>query len=171
MLLLEKNNYIPQILTVLFIFMAFTFFVAFCILSVIHISNNLNNDCNFSIEQSALLTWFQSDFTSSLWNFLSLSHRSSSPRNVSMQRQGTRKNGCFQRLHRAKRQSNTCTWGMPGGRLEVLQLTDIFTPLLNKPSTLWYRKPSFSGREVTCIKLRTLLSFLSPRYFVIDCVN
>ena len=71
------------------------------------------------------------------------------------------------RLHRAKLQSNTCTWGMPGGRLEVLELTDIFTPLLNKPPTLC----SFSGKEVTCIKLRTLLRFLSPLYFVIDCVN
>ena len=29
-----------------------------------------------------------------------------------------------------------CTWGMPGGRLEVLELTDIFIPLLNKPPTL-----------------------------------
>ena len=57
--------------------------------------------------------------------------------------------------------------GMPGGRLEVLELTDIFTPLLNKPPTLC----SFSGKEVTCIKLRTLLRFLSPLYFVIDCVN
>ena len=62
-------------------------------------------------------------------------------------------------------QSNTCTWGMPGGRLEVLELTDIFTPLLNKPPTLWYRKPSFSGREVTCSKLCTLLSLVSPLYF------
>ena len=52
--------------------------------------------------------------------------------------------------------------GMPGGRLEVLELTDIFTPILNKPPTIWYRKLSFSGREVTCINLRTLLSFLSP---------
>ena len=63
--------------------------------------------------------------------------------------------------------------GYAWGRLDVLELTDniIFTPLLNKPPTLWYRKPSFSGREVTCIKLHTLLSFLSPLYFVIDCVN
>ena len=139
------------------------------ILSVIH--KQQLKQCNFSIDQSALLTWFQTDFTSSLWNFLSLGRRSSSPRNVSMQRQGARKNGCFQRPQRAKLQSNTCTWGMPGGRLEVLELTDIFTPLLNKPPTLWYRKLSFSVREVTCIKLCILLSFLSPLYFVIDCVN
>ena len=120
MRLLEKNNYIPQILTVLFIFMAFTFFVAFCLFSVIHISNNLNNDCNYSIEQSALLTWFQTDFTSSSsWNFFSLSRRISFPRNISMQRQGARKNGCFHRLHSAKLQSNTMylgyAWGKIGG--------------------------------------------------------
>ena len=100
--------------------------------------------------------------------FLSLSCRSYSSWNVSKQWQGARKKyGCFHRLHRAKLQSNT--WGMPGGRLEVLELTDIFTPLLNNPphSLIWV-KPSFSGTEVMCIKLCTLLSFLSPLYFVID---
>ena len=82
-------------------------------------------------------------FTSSLWNFLSLSCRSSSPRNVSIQRQGARKNGRFQRLHRAKLPSNTCTWGMPGGRLEVLELTDIFTRLLNKGGKLHVLSSAF----------------------------
>ena len=97
------------------IFVAFTFFVAFCLLSVI--CKQELKQCNFSIDQSALLTRFQTDFTSSLWNFLSLSCRSSSPRNVSMQRQGARKSGCFHRLRRAKLQSNTCNLGYAWGKI------------------------------------------------------
>ena len=146
---------------VIIIFMAYAILVAFC-LFLSFVSNNLKQ-CYFSIKKSALLTWFQTDVTSSLWIFVSLSHRSSFSRNVSMQWQGARKNGGFHRLHRAKLQPNT--WGMHGERLEVLELTDIFTPLLNKPATLWYGKPSFLGQEVTSIKLRTLLSFLSRPVF------
>ena len=96
--------------------------------------------------QSALLTRLKTDFMSSLWNFLSLSGRSSSLWTISMQQQGVRKYGYFHKLYRAKLQWNA--WGMPGGRWAVLELTG------------WYSKASFSVREV--IKPRTLLSLDPP---------
>ena len=42
-------------------------FVAFCLLSVIR--KQQLKQCNYSVDQSALLTRFRTDFTSSVWNF------------------------------------------------------------------------------------------------------
>ena len=42
-------------------------FVAFCLLSVIH--KQEPKHCNCSVDQSALVTRFWTDFTSSVWNF------------------------------------------------------------------------------------------------------
>ena len=42
-------------------------FVAFCLLSVIR--KQQLKQCNYSVDQSALLTGFRTDFTSSVWNF------------------------------------------------------------------------------------------------------
>ena len=92
-----------------------------------------------------------------------LSHRSSPCKiNVSMHRQVARKNALSlfsqaTQSDRAKLQSNPR--GMPKGRLEVLELTDIFTPLLNKPPFSDIGNLPFQGGK-----------FLSPLCFVIDCV-
>ena len=58
-------------------------FVAFCLLSVIR--KQYLKQCNYSVDQSALLTGFRTDFTT--WNgicmeYLPLSRRRSSSRNV-----------------------------------------------------------------------------------------
>ena len=121
-----------------------------------HLEPNWTVNGNFSSDQSALLTRFQTDFMSSLWNFLLLSGRSSSLWNISMQQQGVRKYGCFHKLYRAKLQWNA--WGMPGVRWAVLELTGSLK--INKSPTVWHSKASFSGREV--IKPRTLLSLDPP---------
>ena len=42
-------------------------FVAFCLLSVIR--KQYLKQCNYSVDQSAPLTGFRTDFTSSVWNF------------------------------------------------------------------------------------------------------
>ena len=42
-------------------------FVAFCLLSVIR--KQQLKQCNYSVDQSALLTGFRTDFASSVWNF------------------------------------------------------------------------------------------------------
>ena len=42
-------------------------FVAFCLLSVIR--KQWLKQCNYSVDQSAILSGFRTDFTSSLWNF------------------------------------------------------------------------------------------------------
>ena len=42
-------------------------FVAFCLLSVIR--KQWLKQCNYSVDQSALLTGFRTDFASSVWNF------------------------------------------------------------------------------------------------------
>ena len=41
-------------------------FVAFCLLSVIR--KQYLKQCNYSVDQSALLTGFRTDFTTSVWN-------------------------------------------------------------------------------------------------------
>ena len=49
-------------------FFAFTFdLCAFCLLSVIR--KQQLKQCNYSVDQSVLLTGFRTDFTSSVWNF------------------------------------------------------------------------------------------------------
>ena len=66
-------------------------FVAFCLLSVIH--KQSLKQCNYSIIQSALMTRFQTDFTSSVWNFCCVPSRK-----TFLAVSGARKNGCFCRL-------------------------------------------------------------------------
>ena len=65
----SKEDFIPQILTVLLeILRVYIFtFIAFCLLSVIR--KQYLKQCNYSVDQSALLTGFRTDFTSSVWNF------------------------------------------------------------------------------------------------------
>ena len=62
-------------------------FVAFCLLSVIR--KQQLKQCNFSVDQSALLTGFRTDFTSSAWNFCLFLHAKRP------QRRRARINGCF----------------------------------------------------------------------------
>ena len=65
----SREDYIPQILTVLseILRVLHLTFVAFCLLSVIR--KQQLKQCNYSVDQSALLTGFRTDFTSSVWNF------------------------------------------------------------------------------------------------------
>ena len=69
----SRGDYIPQILAVLFEILRVYIpglhltFVAFCLLSFIR--KQKLKQCNYSVDQSALLTRFRTDFTSSVWNF------------------------------------------------------------------------------------------------------
>ena len=69
----SREDYIPQILAVLFEILRVYIpglhltFVAFCLLSFIR--KQKLKQCNYSVDQSALLTRFRTDFTSSVWNF------------------------------------------------------------------------------------------------------
>ena len=64
-----REDYVPQILTVLLeILRVYSWpLVAFCLPSVIR--KQQLKQSNFSVDQSALLTGFRTDFTSSVWNF------------------------------------------------------------------------------------------------------
>ena len=60
----SREDYIPQILTVLLEFCHLTF-VTFCLLSLLR--KQQLKQCNYSVDQSALLTGFRTDFSSSVW--------------------------------------------------------------------------------------------------------
>ena len=64
----SREDYFPQILTVLLeIFRVYIWPLWPFVLSVIH--KEEPKHCNYSVDQSALLTGFWIDFTSSVWNF------------------------------------------------------------------------------------------------------
>ena len=70
-------------------------FVAFCLLSVI--CKQYLKQCNYSVDQSALLTGFRTDFTTSVWIFC----RWVPDRFLLAKRplwRRVRRNGCFRRL-------------------------------------------------------------------------
>ena len=69
-------------------------FVAFCLLSVIR--KQWLRQCNYFDVQSALLTEFRTDFTSSVWNFCHWV--ADVPPCKMSQWQGARRNDCFRRL-------------------------------------------------------------------------
>ena len=65
----SREEYIPQNIDcfVRDSFRLHLTFVAFCLLSVIR--KQQLKQCNYSVDQSALLTRFQTDFALSVWNF------------------------------------------------------------------------------------------------------
>ena len=67
MLLLEKTIFHKYRLFVRYSSRLHLTFVAFCLLSVIR--KQWLKQCNYSVDQSAILSGFRTDFTSSLWNF------------------------------------------------------------------------------------------------------
>ena len=79
-------------------FLTFTFdFVAYSIFFLSVIPNNSKKKRNYSVVQSAFMTGFRTDFTSSVWNFCRwLADRP--PRETS-RRWGARRNSCFGRLY------------------------------------------------------------------------
>ena len=66
-MLLSREEYTPQILAVIDSSRLYLTFAAFCLLSVIR--KQQFKQCNYSVDQSTLMTGFRTNCTLSVWNF------------------------------------------------------------------------------------------------------